>query len=580
MHSSDTERRFAAVNDFYRVRNQAVLKEIIARFSGKSTELLSYEEVRQKLRAYQGVEQGLKEIPLDAIVGSVGRYSDFTRDFLPRRNVDRDRWASIKIASEGFFGLPPIEVYQLGEVYFVIDGNHRVSVARQSGVKEIPAYVTEVNSKVSLSPDTKPDDLIIKAEYVQFLEYTGIDQLRPDASFEISTPGQYPVLEEHIDIHRHYMSLEQGREVSYAEAVVDWYDNIYMPVGHTIRDSGILHYFPQQTETDLYVWISKHREQLEEQLGWHVRPESAVLDLATRQTLEGRSIFSRAGTKLLELTALSTLESGPETGQWRKRALVARQEDRIFLDILVPLDGKSGGWIALNQAIVIANSEGAALLGLHIVSTEEQRSSAGVAEIREEFERRCSQAGIHGHLAVEVGEIAEGIANRARFADLVVTSLMYPPGSKPLARLDSGFRELIQRCPRPVLAVPQNSTSLDSALLAYDGSPKADEALYIAAYMAGKWNLALKVLTVFEGDKVEPETLMRARVYLEEQEIDATYSAEKGPIAGTILDVAEESRVSMIITGGYGLNPVLELVFGSTLDHVLRSSQIPVLICR
>ncbi len=580
MHSSDSELKFAAVEDFYRVRNQAVLKEIIARFSGKSTELLSYEEVRQKLKAYKGVDQGLKEIPVDAIVGSVGRYSDFTRDFLPRQNVDRDRWANIKIASEGSYGLPPIDVYKLGDVYFVIDGNHRVSVARQSGVKEIPAYVTEVNSKVSLSPDIKPDELIVKAEYVQFLEHTGIDQLRPDANLEVSTPGQYPILEEHIDVHRHYMSLEQGRDVPYPEAVMDWYDNIYMPVVRIIRDSGILHYFPQRTDPDLYVWISKYREELEEQLGWHIRPQSALMDLANQQSPEGKSIFSRAGAKLLEITSMSTLESGPEAGQWRRRALEARQEDQIFLDILVPIDGKSSGWIALDQAIVIANREGAGLFGLHIVPTEEKRSGPGVAAVREEFERRCTQAGIHAHLAVEVGGVAVMIADRARFVDLVVTSLMHPPGSKLLARLESGFRELIQRCPRPVLAVPQNSTPLDSALLAYDGSPKADEALYLAAYMVGKWNLGLKVITVFEGEKVEPETLLRAQVYLEEQGVEATYSAEKGPIADTILKVVEESRLSMIITGGYGLNPILELVFGSTVDHVLRSSKVPVLVCR
>jgi nucleotide-binding universal stress UspA family protein len=580
VNSSDPDRRFTAVNDFYRVRSQADLREIIARFSGKSTELLSYEEVRQKLRAYKGSEQGLKDIPLNAIIGSVGRYSDFTRDFLPKSNVNRDRWASIKLASEGLYGLPPIEVYQLGEVYFVIDGNHRVSVARQNGMKEIAAYVTEVKSKVSLSPDVKPDELILKAEYVQFLEQTGIDSLRPDAILEVSSPGQYPILEEHIDVHRHYMGIEQEREIPYSEAVEDWYDHIYMPVIHIIRESGILRYFPQRTETDLYLWISKYRNELEDQLGWHIRPESALLDLSSRHTPEGKSIFKRAGTKLLELTALSTLEPGPEAGNWRIQFLISRKEGQIFSDILVPLDGKTSGWIALSQAAVIAKRERAALLGLHVVSSEDQIETPEVAKIREEFEQRCTQEGIHGHLAVEAGGIAELITTRASLVDLVVTSLMYPPASGPFARLDSGFRELIQRTPRPVLAVPQNSTSLDSALLAYDGSPKADEALYIAASMAGAWNMSLKVVTVFEGDKVEPETLMRARVYLDEQGITADYSASKGPIAATILDVAEESRVNLIITGGYGLNPVLELVFGSTLDHVLRSSHLPVLICR
>jgi hypothetical protein len=244
---------FSAANDFYRARNQATLKEIIARFSGKSTELLSYEDVRQKLRAQKGIERGLQDIPLDAIVGSVGRYSDFTRDFLPLRDSDKDRWTRVKIAIQNLTGLPPIEVYQLGGVYFVIDGNHRVSVARQLGATHIQAYVTEVRSRVSLTPDIQPDALITKAEYANFLDKTHLDDLRPQANLSVTAPGKYPLIEEHIDVHRYFLGRDQKREIPYPEAIADWYDTVYTPVVELIRESGILRY-SQNGQRPIYIY--------------------------------------------------------------------------------------------------------------------------------------------------------------------------------------------------------------------------------------------------------------------------------------------------------------------------------------
>ena len=127
----------AAVEDFRRARRKASLEQVLARLTGKTIDLLSYEDVRRKLRATSGVSQDLREIPLDAIIGSVGRYADFTRSFLPRKDSDEGRWARVKVAVDDLSGLPPIEVYQVGEAYFVRDGNHRVSIARELGATHI-----------------------------------------------------------------------------------------------------------------------------------------------------------------------------------------------------------------------------------------------------------------------------------------------------------------------------------------------------------------------------------------------------------------------------------------------------------
>ena len=110
-----------AVADFNRARRKAALQEIFARIRGESINLLSYEEIRKKLKASAMRDRGLHDIPMDAIVGSVGRYTDFTRSFLPKDEVDPHRWARVKVAALDMVGLPPIEVYKIGDVYFVRD---------------------------------------------------------------------------------------------------------------------------------------------------------------------------------------------------------------------------------------------------------------------------------------------------------------------------------------------------------------------------------------------------------------------------------------------------------------------------
>ena len=153
----------AAKLDFNRLRNRAMIQELLATLTHAPIDLLSYKEVQEKLHLQGGIYRGLQDIPLDKIVGSVGRYRDFTRTFLPRDNSDRERWAHVKALVEGMMGLPPIEVFQVGDVYFVKDGNHRVSVAQEMAAQTIQTHVTECKSPVPLDADVTPEDLIIKA---------------------------------------------------------------------------------------------------------------------------------------------------------------------------------------------------------------------------------------------------------------------------------------------------------------------------------------------------------------------------------------------------------------------------------
>jgi nucleotide-binding universal stress UspA family protein len=569
-----------AVNDFRASRNQAFLKEILSRFTGKSAELLSYEDVRQKLKLQGGTDRGLKEIPLDAIVGSVGRYTDFTRDFLPRKNAIEERWARVRLATEDLVGLPPIDVYQIGEVYFVLDGNHRVSVARRLGAKNIQAYVTEVRTRVPITPDIHPDELIIKAEYADFLEKTHLDELRPVAELNISIPGQYDILLGQIAVHRYFMGVDLSRDISDSEAVTNWYDTVYMPIVEDIRSRGILHDFPDRTETDLYLWIGEHRAALEEQLGWTIPTESSVSTVIATITSQPGDPFTRLGGKILDTVTQGKLVSGPPIGQWRAEAASRPASQGLFSDILVALDGTEAGWHALEAAILIAQRESARVRGLHIVSTDEEKVSALAESIQSGFDQRCDQAGIQGQLAFAVGEVARTINDRARFSDLVITSVSHPTGPRPSDRIESGLHDLLQRCPRPVMTIPGPISTLQSALLAYNGSPKSEEALFLATYLAGHWQIPLNVITVFGDEHVQPETLLRAQVYLEEHGIQASYFAEEGTAAKRILARVKATQSELVILGGFGHTPLLEFMLGSVVDQVLRQLRQPCLICR
>jgi nucleotide-binding universal stress UspA family protein len=183
-------------------------------------------------------------------------------------------------------------------------------------------------------------------------------------------------------------------------------------------------------------------------------------------------------------------------------------------------------------------------------------------------------------LALESGEVAAKICDRALLADLVVLHLAYPPPTQTLARLESGFRAIIRRCARPVLAVPGVRTSLGRALLAFDGSPKAKEALFVATYLADLWTIGLVVVTVAEAGRTTAGTLAYARDYLEMHEVQAEFVEATGAVTPAILRTVEERKCDLILIGGYGASPVVEAVLGSSVDEVLREARVPVLICR
>ncbi len=568
-------------DDFFRARSQAELEKVLARLTGKSVDLLDFEEVRQRLRAESLPHRVLKEIPVAAIVGSVGRPQDFTRDFKPRTTSDLERWTRVKAGTLDLQGLPPIEVYQVGEAYFVRDGHHRVSVARQLGFDRIEAYVTELRVKVPVTPDMDLDDLAREARHVEFLERTGLDVLRPDADFTASDAEAYEVLERHIALHQYVLTVERGAEVPYAEAVGDWYDRVYAPVVAVIRERRVLGDLPGRTEADVYLWVSGYRALLDEAMDWTLGGDAPI-----RSDLTGKP-----GQVLKPLTdgvldRLRGMGDGPKPGDWRRAQLLARagqaagQALHLFTTLLVPVSGQEAGWQALDLALEVARHERGRVLGLHVVSEEARRDLEAVQAVRDEFEGRCKEAGIVGRLAVEVGSVTDHVCERSGWADLTVLRLAYPPPEGKLTRLSSGVRNLLRCCHSPLLLTPGTPTPrLDRLLLAYDGSPKAGHALFVAAYLAQRWNASLAVVSVAESTLDAERLLARAQRILDQHGVIAAEIAATGRVADAILAAAESQHSSLIVVGGYGYAPVLEMALGSTVDELLRRSCLPTLIC-
>lgn len=563
-----------AVADFKRARQKAAFQQVMARLRGKSADLLAYEDVCDYLKTTDAVPRGLQEIPLDAIVGSVGRYQDFTRDFLPKNDSDVERWAKVKTAVMDMRGIPPIDVYKVDDVYFVIDGNHRVSVAREGGAKTITARVTEVKTRVPLSPEDNPNEIICKARYAAFLEQTNLDELRPEANLYMTFCGHFRTLLAQIEAKKQLIESTSNQKMTHEEAVCRWYDEVYLPVAAMIREQGLLHTFPERTEADLYVLLSERREEIEQSLGWEVDLDAAASALNAEQKSR------RLGGRLRQAFVPPGLAEGPEPGVWRKFQM-SRRLDRLFADYLVPLSGSKVSWQILDQVIEMAQGDGDRLLGLHIVPREEDVESEKSEALRWRFRQVCEAAGVVGELAVEAGNVAEMIVHRAVWADLVVLGMEHPPGERPSDRLGHSISQIVQRCPRPIMLIPAGSVRpWRRMLLAYDGSPKADEALFVAAYFKARHPISLTVVTVIT-DYTSAADLERAKAYLAEHGLtDITFVLRERPIAEAVLDTAVSYDCNFLIMGGFGFRPVKHLMLGSTVDQILRQFHHPILICR
>jgi hypothetical protein len=262
-------------------------------------------------------------------------------------------------------GVPPVSLYQIGNAYFVLDGNHRVSIAKEMGMDSIEAYVTEIKTKVPISSTLTSDDLILKTAYVNFLEDTQMDQILPGDDFSLHLVENYPLLKEHISVHQYYMGIENDRPVSFEEAALHWYETIYFPVIASIESSGLHHAFRDLTITDLYLWLLDQQQSLQQNLGIALKHENVLDYAADQEGIKAGSSWSTAEEQIMEVLLR-------DEGQ-----LQNPYPDCLFQHVTVALSDDDPDWIALEQTIFVNRCPGGAIRGVHVESPRYTKAGRG-----------------------------------------------------------------------------------------------------------------------------------------------------------------------------------------------------------
>jgi len=266
---------------FTRARRAAFIQDILAPLRNQPADLLPFDEVRRTLHLESRAYQGVRHVDLGLIVGSVARYHDFNRAFRPRTKSLRERWQRLMNSRER---MPPIELYRVGEVFFVVDGHHRVSVAREAGARTIEAHVWEYETRVPVESNDALNDILIRQEYLEFLGQSHLDISRPEQRLVFTVPGRYRQLGAEIARHREWLDRQHIYTVSYEEAAADWFDNVYVPMVEVIKAQKVLVEFPGRTEADLAAYILRYRNLLQDQ--WVQIPPADATSLVDRSSIQ------------------------------------------------------------------------------------------------------------------------------------------------------------------------------------------------------------------------------------------------------------------------------------------------------
>ncbi len=236
--------------------------------------LPSFNDLRSRLHLFQQAYAGLQTIEVDKIVGTVDRSEDFDRDFLPRSPQTRERWERLERAFPSL-GFPPISVYQVNDIYFVIDGNHRVALAKQRGAEFIDAEVTEIHTDIEIDENIDFERIIYLEQARRFMQQSGLERSRPMAQIDFSRPQGFIELLDVVKAHGYDLMLEQDRVLQPHEIAADWYDRVYLPAIESIRWEKLRELEPGSTEGDLFLWVLQRRRKHDPQQGEQSLEEAA-----------------------------------------------------------------------------------------------------------------------------------------------------------------------------------------------------------------------------------------------------------------------------------------------------------------
>lgn len=262
-----------AEDDFFKARNKALFNEIQHFINQEESHLLSFNDIKQLLKPKNEVYLGMQVVPIDLIAGSEGRYTDFDNHFFPKNMHLKTRWEHIDEAHLTDVILPPIKLYEIGGLYFVRDGNHRVSVARAKGVECIDAEVVSLKSEIKLKPGLTKKQIqkeVINYEKRVFYMETNFGDITDFWKLDFSVPGQYDVIYNHILTHKYFINQSKSEEISMPDAVLSWYQNVYCPVIDVIHHRRVMRQFKGRTTSDMYVWLIKYWDELKTKFGTEI----------------------------------------------------------------------------------------------------------------------------------------------------------------------------------------------------------------------------------------------------------------------------------------------------------------------
>ena len=228
--------------------------------SRPESRLLVLRDVERCLPAITRRGLGVRTIPLAEVVGTQGRAATFTRDFEPRHESSRQRIRALAAAfPSGDF--PPIVAVKLGDVYFVVDGHHRVALARRSGAEMIDADVTEFVTRVPLPAGADMLEVVLRQLERVFLEDSGLAEARPGLRLPASRPALYLELLENIQVHGYHLMLEQARPLSREGIAEDWYERVFSPAVEPSVREHVPETFRAEPDADLFLLMYRRRRE-------------------------------------------------------------------------------------------------------------------------------------------------------------------------------------------------------------------------------------------------------------------------------------------------------------------------------
>ncbi len=273
--------------DFNKARNKALINEIQHLLNPEEATLISFTDIKKMLRPKNEVYKGMQVVPIKLIVGSEGRYKDFDNHFFPKSNFLKARWERVDSAVLQSITLPPISLYEAGGLFFVRDGNHRVSVAKMKGQEYIDAEVVSLQSEIKLKPSTSKKNIlkqVLNYEKRVFYSETNFGDITDYWCLDFTTPGQYDVIYNHIITHRYYINMDKTDEIPFEDAALSWFTNVYQPVIQALEANHIKRIFKHRTVSDMYIYLIKYWDELKQKFGNDFSLEAAVKDFKKEYT--------------------------------------------------------------------------------------------------------------------------------------------------------------------------------------------------------------------------------------------------------------------------------------------------------